>query len=156
LLQRFGIKESDPEESKGESKTMRTTVDKNIAAMNEEIKQRGKSFTHFSKDQLTERSQFLLQEFQFLKLIGRGAQGAVFLAVRTTTGERFAAKVILKRETVEKSQLEEAILGIVKEHPFIVTLEHVFENDRRIYFFMRYVEGHDLKGHLEKQKLFAD
>lgn len=76
--------------------------------------------------------------------------------MRTTTGERFAAKVIQKREAVQKSQLEEAILSIVKEHPFIVTLEHVFENDRRIYFFMSYVEGHDLKGHLEKQKLFND
>jgi serine/threonine protein kinase len=86
-----------------------------------------------------------------LKLIGKGAQGSVFLAERTTTSERFAAKVILKREVVmEKNELEQTILSIVKDHPFIVTLEHVFENDRRMYFFMKYVEGHDLKGHLAK------
>lgn len=45
---------------------------------------------------------------------------------------------------------------MVKEHPFIVDLRYVFENERRYYFFMRYVEGHDLKGHISQKGFFTE
>ena len=42
------------------------------------------------------------------------------------------------------------------EHPFIMNLDYVFQNDARIYFLMRYIEGGDLYHHLIKKRQFKE
>ena len=42
------------------------------------------------------------------------------------------------------------------EHPFIVNMEYVFQNEYRIYFLMNFVKGGELFRHLVKIKRFNE
>jgi serine/threonine protein kinase len=42
------------------------------------------------------------------------------------------------------------------EHPFIVNMEYVFQNDFRIYFIMKFIKGGELFRHLVKIKRFRE
>jgi serine/threonine protein kinase len=51
--------------------------------------------------------------------------------------------------------LEKDILYNV-EHPFIVGMDYVFQNDFRIYFLMNFIKGGELYRHLSKMKRFKE
>lgn len=55
--------------------------------------------------------------------------------------------VVLEHDSLESLQVEKLILLQVK-HPFIISMEHVFANDLRIYFIMQFVQGGELFQHL--------
>lgn len=42
------------------------------------------------------------------------------------------------------------------DHPFIVNMEYVFQNDFRIYFIMKFIKGGELFRHLVKIKRFRE
>lgn len=101
-----------------------------------------------------------LQEFQILRMIGKGTFGKVYLVQHITTKQIYAMKCIRKDIVVENEQyenikLEKEILYTV-DHPFIVNMEFVFQNEFRIYFIMRFVKGGELFRHLVKMKRFKE
>ena len=51
--------------------------------------------------------------------------------------------------------MERNILADV-EHPFIVAMDYVFQNDFRIYFLMNFIKGGELFRHLNKMKRFSE
>ena len=93
-----------------------------------------------------------------LKMIGKGTFGKVFLV--THKHKLFAMKCIRKDKIIDNEQfenikLEKDILFNV-EHPFIVNMEYVFQNEYRIYFLMNFVKGGELFRHLVKIKRFNE
>ena len=85
-----------------------------------------------------------LQDFMILRMIGKGTFGKVFLVQNVNTKKIFAMKcirkdIIIDNEQYENIKLEKDILFNV-EHPFIVNMEYVFQNEYRIYFLMRFIK----------------
>ena len=68
----------------------------------------------------------------------------------------YAMKTIRKDLVIESDQIanletEKAILNTV-DHPFLINMEFVFQNEFRIYFLMQFVKGGMLFQHLVDQK----
>ena len=101
-----------------------------------------------------------LEDFELRKLIGKGTFGKVFLVEHKTTGKLYAMKcirkdIIIENEQMENIQLEKDILYTI-DHPFLVNMEYVFQNDYRIYFLMHFVKGGELFRHLVNVKKFPE
>ena len=90
-----------------------------------------------------------LNDFVLESQIGSGSFGRVFLAVLARTGEKFAMKAIrkdklLKTKTIENTRLEMNVLMQIN-HPFLCSLNYVFQSPLRLYFVMPLIAGGSLK-----------
>lgn len=63
--------------------------------------------------------------------------------------------IVIDNEQFDNIKLEKDILYTV-EHPFIVSMDYVFQNDYRIYFLMKFIKGGELFRHLNKIKRFNE
>ena len=63
--------------------------------------------------------------------------------------------LILEKNFFSNLKLEKDILYNV-EHPFIVGMDYVFQNDFRIYFLMTFIKGGELYRHFSKMKRFSE
>ena len=99
-------------------------------------------------------------DFNFLMVIGRGTFGKVFLAELKTTKKLYAVKSIRKDILIQYDQIENTILekDIMFEcdHPFLVGMEFLFQNDMRLYFVMPFVRGGELYKVFAAQKRFKE
>ena len=101
-----------------------------------------------------------LNDFDIKKLIGQGTFGKVFLVEHIATKNLYAMKCIRKDLIIEHNQLdnitmEKNILNSI-DHPFLVNMEYVFQNEFRIYFLMKFVKGGELFRHLVEVKHFPE
>ena len=101
-----------------------------------------------------------LQDFIIMKLIGKGAFGKVYLVQNRQSKKIYAMKcirkdVVIDQDFFESLKLEKDILYNV-EHPFIVSMDFVFQNDLRIYFLMDFIKGGELFRHLSRVKRFPE
>lgn len=104
------------------------------------------------------------QDFQLLKVLGKGGYGKVFQVRKLTgqdSGKIFAMKV-LKKATVVRNQKDTAhtkaernILEAVKS-PFIVDLMYAFQTGGKLYLILEYLSGGELFMRLEKEGLFLE
>lgn len=104
-----------------------------------------RSSTLYSRESLEEAC---FEDFEIKQVLGIGSFGKVYLVENKNTGKLHAMKSIKKSkiidyDKVESTKLEEHIL-LNSEHPFIVGLEYVFKNEKRIYFVMNFVRGGEL------------
>ncbi|GMF38182.1 unnamed protein product [Phytophthora fragariaefolia] len=99
-----------------------------------------------------------LDDFELLKVIGKGSYGKVTL-VRKKEGKRlFAMKSLNKsnvkrRNQVEHTRTERRVLGRAK-HPFIVHLHYAFQTSQKLYFVLDYCPGGELFFHLSRMEKF--
>jgi serine/threonine protein kinase len=63
--------------------------------------------------------------------------------------------IILENEQMENIQLEKDILYSI-DHPFLVNMEYVFQNEFRIYFLMKFIKGGELFRHLVEVRKFPE
>jgi len=104
-----------------------------------------------------------LEEFELLKVIGKGSFGKVIL-VRKKEGDNkgkvFAMKVLNKRTIVERNEVEhtksEKSILMKLEFPFLVKLHYAFQTSDKLYFIMDYINGGELFFHLQKEKRFPE
>lgn len=101
-----------------------------------------------------------LDDFDLLKMLGKGAFGEVILAQYKETGKFYAIKILKKKAIVEMDQLEhtkteQKILSHVN-HPFLVGLDFAFQTDSRLYFVMEFMKGGELFTHLRNQKRLTE
>jgi serine/threonine protein kinase len=85
-----------------------------------------------------------LTDFIIRKMIGKGTFGKVYLVQHNKNEKIFAMKcirkdIIIDNEQFENIKLEKDILFNI-EHPFIVNMEYVFQNEFRIYFLMNFIK----------------
>eukprot|EP00742_Colponemidia_sp_Colp-10_P002797 GILJ01002991.1.p1 GENE.GILJ01002991.1~~GILJ01002991.1.p1 ORF type:complete len:769 (+),score=114.17 GILJ01002991.1:198-2504(+) len=101
-----------------------------------------------------------LHEYYELKEeLGRGKFGIVRLAVHKRTHQRFAVKIISKKNMQESERefirTEVAILKLVR-HPNIVKLMDIFENADYLYLVMELMDGGDLLERVRQVKHFSE
>jgi len=93
-------------------------------------------------------------------MIGKGSFGKVFLVQHKSDGNLYAMKcirkdVIIEHEQLENIRLEKDILNKIN-HPFLVNMEFVFQNEQRIYFLMKFIKGGELFRHFVQVKRFPE
>jgi protein-serine/threonine kinase len=84
-------------------------------------------------------------DFNQLKLIGRGAVGHVYVVERVSNHKLYAMKVLDKREMKKRNKVKRALtereILATADHPFIVTLYWSFQSKDKLYFIMDYCAG---------------
>jgi serum/glucocorticoid-regulated kinase 2 len=101
-----------------------------------------------------------LADFNIKKMIGRGTFGKVYIVEHSVDKQLYAMKcirkdLVLENQQIENINLEKNILHS-NNHPFLVRMEYVFQNDFRIYFIMQFVKGGELFKHLVQVKRFTE
>lgn len=101
-----------------------------------------------------------LNDFEILKVIGKGSFGKVFQVKKTGENEIYAMKVlnksvIKKKNQIEHTKTERNILGKI-DHPFIVGMRYAFQTRDKLYFVLDYCPGGELFYHLGKAKKFTE
>ncbi len=87
--------------------------------------------------------------------LGKGKFGLVKQAVHKKTGKSVAVKVMSKKEmSVSDIELQKREIEILKmcQHPYIIRLLDIFENQEYIYIVMENLSGGDLFTYMEKRK----
>merc|ERR1711959_394233 len=100
-----------------------------------------------------------IEDFDLLKVIGRGAFGKVMLVRKKDSKRLFAMKIlskdmIVRRNQIDRTKAENRILRAV-EHPFIVGLKYAFQAETKLYLVLDYVNGGDLFTHLQNLRRFT-
>eukprot|EP01016_Furgasonia_blochmanni_P025933 TRINITY_DN2770_c0_g1_i10.p1 TRINITY_DN2770_c0_g1~~TRINITY_DN2770_c0_g1_i10.p1 ORF type:complete len:624 (-),score=179.59 TRINITY_DN2770_c0_g1_i10:979-2850(-) len=101
-----------------------------------------------------------LNDFNLLKVLGRGAFGKVMLVEKKDTKQLYAMKSLVKASIIEKEQLEHTkteryVLENAK-HPFLVNLEWAFQTPDKIFFVMKFMRGGELFQHLRQVRRFPE
>jgi serine/threonine-protein kinase len=102
------------------------------------------------------RPGMMLGEFQLGEMLGEGAHGIVFDAVRLVDGRRVALKV-LKEKYLQDSQVyprfwQEAQATARVKHPNIVEVLTIGYDQGVVYYPMEHLDGETLKAHLERNR----
>ena len=101
-----------------------------------------------------------LDDFNLLKVLGRGAFGKVMMVEKKSTKEIFALKSLRKEEVIENDQLEHTKTEkMILEHvnyPFLVDLAYAFQTPDKIFFAMKFMKGGELFQHLRHAKRFDE
>ncbi len=108
----------------------------------------------------TRKNKIGLDNFKFIRVIGKGSFGKVFLVRDLSTGKAYAMKVlrkdnIIKRNQVEHTKTERNVLGYIR-HPFIVGLTMAFQTEEKLFFALDYCAGGELFFHLGKVGKFPE
>ena len=97
-----------------------------------------------------------LSNYTFLKTIGKGTFGKVKLGIHKPTGEQVAIKILEKSKIQNKRDLEriEKEIKYLKlfNHPNIVKIYEIIEDDTNFYIIMEYVSGGELFTYIVNQQ----
>ncbi|XP_077146678.1 protein kinase C iota type [Ranitomeya variabilis] len=110
-----------------------------------------------SRDSDKPPSSLGLQDFDLLRVIGRGSYAKVLL-VRLKKTERIYAMKVVKKELVNDDedidwvQTEKHVFEQASNHPFLVGLHSCFQTESRLFFVIEYVNGGDLMFHMQRQR----
>ncbi|XP_060571359.1 RAC-alpha serine/threonine-protein kinase-like isoform X2 [Ruditapes philippinarum] len=101
-----------------------------------------------------------LDDFQFLKMLGKGTFGKVILCKEKSTSHLYAIKILKKAVIIQKDEVahtltENRVLQTTK-HPFLTQLKYSFQTPDRLCFVMEYVNGGELFFHLSRERVFAE
>ena len=100
----------------------------------------------FNKQNLISLTEGLIStKYEIIKKLGKGAYGRVFQVKNKTTGQIRACKQLPKNKisNLQKFQREISILKKI-DHPNIIKLYEVFEDDKYIYLIMEQCKGGEL------------
>jgi serine/threonine protein kinase len=95
-----------------------------------------------------------MDHFEIKRRIGRGSFGQVLEVRHKPTGQKYAAKMLLKSKACEGKMLhytagERRVLGNIK-HPFIVQLHYAFSTKQHLVLVLQYCPGGNLQDLLTK------
>ena len=97
-------------------------------------------------------SKSLFDKYEVKQKIGKGKFGLVKLGINKETKKQVAIKIMAKKD-MDKSDLELAKTEIdilkISQHPNIIKLYDMYENENYIYIIMEYCSGGDLLSYFE-------
>ncbi|XP_071841171.1 protein kinase C iota type-like isoform X2 [Apostichopus japonicus] len=98
-----------------------------------------------------------LNNFEMIRVIGRGSYAKVLLVELKQTKRVYAMKVIKKElvtddEDIDWVQTEKHVFETASNHPFLVGLHSCFQTPSRLFFVIEFVSGGDLMYHMQRQR----
>ncbi|XP_046981680.1 RAC serine/threonine-protein kinase [Schistocerca americana] len=101
-----------------------------------------------------------LENFEFLKVLGKGTFGKVILCREKATAHLYAIKILKKEVIIQKDEVahtltENRVLRTTS-HPFLISLKYSFQTADRLCFVMEYVNGGELFFHLSRERIFSE
>ena len=106
----------------------------------------------FEKLNLAVQNKSLFDKYEVKQKIGKGKFGLVKCGINKETNKQVAIKIMAKKN-MDKSDLELAKVEIdilkISQHPNIIKLYDIYENENYIYIIMEYCSGGDLLSYFE-------
>ena len=101
-----------------------------------------------------------LEDFEILKLIGKGSFAKVYLVRKKSNQKVYSMKKLnkpfIKRNKQEQHTINERILLSKMNNPFLVKLYCCFQDQEHLYFIMEFIQGGELFFHLHRETRFDD
>uniref|UniRef100_A0A8C2IQY7 non-specific serine/threonine protein kinase n=2 Tax=Cyprinus carpio TaxID=7962 RepID=A0A8C2IQY7_CYPCA len=101
-----------------------------------------------------------MNDFDYLKLLGKGTFGKVILVREKASGTYYAMKILKKEVIVAKDEVAHTLTEsrVLKNtrHPFLTSLKYSFQTKDRLCFVMEYVNGGELFFHLSRERVFSE
>ncbi|KDO24963.1 AGC protein kinase [Saprolegnia parasitica CBS 223.65] len=93
-----------------------------------------------------------IADFELIRLLGTGTFGRVVSAKHKRDGRLYAIKIVHKfgmDDNMKRNlKIERDVLREVR-HPFVASLHFAFQNEDKLYMGMEYLNGGDLRYHLQ-------
>ena len=106
------------------------------------------------------RAKLGVEDFEPLKVIGKGAFGEVRLVQKIDTGHVYAMKVLRKSEMVEKEQVAhvraERDVLVEVDHTWVVKMFYSFQDTENLYLVMEFLPGGDVMTLLMKKDTLSE
>jgi protein kinase A len=100
-----------------------------------------------------------LKDYELFKILGEGSFGRVKLAKNTLTKKFCAFKQMKKYDIIKFKQVDhlknETFILYTLDHPFIVKMEGITQNNRFLYIVMEYIAGGELFTYLRIVSRFS-
>lgn len=99
-------------------------------------------------------------DFEFIKVIGKGCIGKVFLAQKKSSPTLYAIKVMKKSLLLQKGEIDhvlaEQTVLTLNASRYLVSLRYSFHTPTKVYLVMDFVQGGDLFNQLQLEKNFTE
>ena len=97
-----------------------------------------------------------LEDFQFIRLIGVGSYGKIYVASKKSSNKLYAIKILNKKNVYNQNErqnikTERTVLAKLN-HPFIMKLYYAFQTRESLYFITQFMYGGELNYHIYKEK----
>ncbi|CAN8179232.1 unnamed protein product [Coccothraustes coccothraustes] len=106
------------------------------------------------------RSKASMEDFDYLKLLGKGTFGKVILVREKSSGRHYAMKILRKEVVIAKDEVAHTVTESrvlqSSRHPFLTALKYAFQTSDRLCFVMEYANGGELFFHLSRERVFPE
>uniref|UniRef100_A0A1B6E468 non-specific serine/threonine protein kinase n=1 Tax=Clastoptera arizonana TaxID=38151 RepID=A0A1B6E468_9HEMI len=106
------------------------------------------------------RSRLGVEDFEPLKVIGRGAFGEVRLVQKKDSGHVYAMKILRKADMLEKEQVAhvraERDVLVEADHQWVVKMYYSFHDPINLYLIMEFLPGGDMMTLLMKKDTLSE
>ncbi|KAI9339815.1 kinase-like domain-containing protein [Zopfochytrium polystomum] len=134
--------------------TWRDLTPSNYASGNGSVAATGQIRLQLSYQQ-NAKKHLTVDDFDLLKVIGKGSFGKVMQVRKKDTSRIYAMKIIKKTYVVEREEVahtlaERRVLAEVA-HPFVVPIKFSFQTREKLYLVLAFVNGGELFYHLKEE-----
>ena len=118
------------------------------------------SSTTIASPEKSKLSSVTMDDFQPIKLLGKGSFGKVILVKYFNNNNIYAMKILKKEEIIKRNQIKhtqtERFLLEKLDHPFIAQLQFAFQDTQKLYLVTEFLQGGELFFHLKRKSCFKE